>query len=197
MNRKNILIALAFGMPLAGCQSIGATGANTSMYSVHQPVVERTNYALDVNLDGGSGISFGERARVEQWFQALQLGYGDRVAIDFGGTSGDAGSQQMVADLAAQYGMQLNATAPVTVGDIMAGTARIVVTRSRASVPSCNDKGRTTPANYNTSNPDKFGCATNANLAAMIADPEDLVRGVDGRPQPKKDSHGNLVGGNQ
>jgi pilus assembly protein CpaD len=28
-----------------------------------------------------------------------------------------------------------------------------------------------------------YGCATNSNLAAMIADPEDLVRGKTGGPQ--------------
>jgi hypothetical protein len=33
-------------------------GSNTSMYSTNQPVVQRTNYALDVNVDG---VSLGSR----------------------------------------------------------------------------------------------------------------------------------------
>jgi pilus assembly protein CpaD len=53
----------------------------------------------------------------------------------------------------------------------------VVVTRSKASVPSCPDFTTDHDRNYNASNHSNYGCATNSNLAAMIADPEDLVRG--------------------
>lgn len=197
MNSKNVLIAVGLSLMASGCSSIGATGENTTMYSVHQPVVDRTNYAIDVNVGGGNGLAASERTRVAEWFQALQLGYGDRIAIDFGGGYADYDIQKSVADLAAEYGMKLTETAPVVAGDVVPGTARIVVTRSRASVPTCPDLSKTTPANYNSANPANYGCATNGNLAAMIADPEDLVRGRDGRPQPKSDGYAKTPGGNQ
>ncbi len=173
MQNTKFLIAASLSLTLAGC---GAMGANTSMYSVHQPVVERTNYAIDVNTDG-SGISMAERTRVGEWFDALKLGYGDRIALDYGDGYPSAATRQVVSDFADKYGMLVGDTAPVTVGNVAPGTVRIVVTRSKASVPSCPDLHKTTESNYNASNSSNYGCATNTNLAAMIADPEDLVRG--------------------
>jgi pilus assembly protein CpaD len=58
---------------------------------------------------------------------------------------------------------------------------RVIVTRSTASVPSCPDWSTSSDANYNSGNHSNHGCAINSNIAAMIADPEDLVRGRDSR----------------
>ncbi|NJM51150.1 MAG: hypothetical protein HC843_09975 [Sphingomonadales bacterium] len=46
-----------------------------------------------------------------------------------------------------------------------------------ASVPNCPNWSKSTEANYNSSSHPNYGCAVNSNMAAMIADPEDLVRG--------------------
>jgi pilus assembly protein CpaD len=173
MSKTKFLIVASFSLTLAGC---GAMGANTSMYSIHQPVVERTNYALDVNADG-SGVSVSEQRRVSEWFDALQLRYGDRVALDYGDGYASSQSRKIVADIASARGILLNETAPVTTGNIIPGTFRIVVTRSSASVPSCPDWSKTSDRNFDASNHSNYGCSTNSNIAAMIADPEDLVRG--------------------
>ena len=80
-NVKFLTVAVA-SLTLAGCAGeLGTT--NTSMYSVHQPVVERTNYAIDLASDGSS-ISAAEQTRLGDWFDALRLGYGDRVSVDYG-----------------------------------------------------------------------------------------------------------------
>lgn len=180
MQNKKFLIAASLSLALAGC---GGMGANTSMYSVHQPVVERTNYTIDINSSGG--VSAAEQHRVSEWFDAMQLGYGDRIAIDYGDGYRDAAVKQAVADLASEHAMLVSETAPVTAGVVAPGTFRIVVTRSSASVPSCPDWSRTNEANYNASNHSNYGCATNSNLAAMVADPEDLVRGRETKPLDK------------
>lgn len=171
-NFKYVSIA-SLSLALAGC-SMG--GSNTSMYSVHQPVVERSNYALDVNVDGG-GVAGTEQRRMAEWFDALQLGYGDRVSIDYGNGYVNPAVRSSVSALADQYGVLLTETAPVTAGEVIPGTVRVVVSRSRASVPSCPDWSTKTDRNWNSSNHSNYGCASNSNLAAMVADPEDLVRG--------------------
>jgi pilus assembly protein CpaD len=190
--KANIIATAALAFCLAGCGTIGATGANTSMYSTNQPVVERTNFAIDVNLDGYSGIGDQERRRVAEWFEALQLGFGDKIALDYGDGMASDSAKQQVAQMAADHGMILTETAPVTAGNIVPGMARIVVTRSKASVPSCPNWSKTTDTNFNSSNHPNYGCATNSNMAAMISDPEDLVRGREstvrnsrgGKPKP-------------
>jgi pilus assembly protein CpaD len=182
MRNTKFLITVSLSLALAGC---GSLGSNTSMYSVHQPVVERTNYAIDVNVDG-SGIPVGEQRRMGEWFDALQLGYGDRVAIDYGSGYANAAAKQAVSDAAADRGILVGDTAPVTSGQVALGTVRVVVTRSKASVPSCPDWSTTSDSNFNTNNHSNYGCSVNSNLAAMIADPEDLVRG---REDKKLDSN--------
>ena len=178
--KAKFIATAALAFCLAGC---GSMGANTSMYSTNQPVVERTNYAIDVNLDGYSGIADPERQRVADWFDTLKLGFGDKIALDYGDGSVSAAAKQQVALLAADHGMVLGETAPVTNGYIASGTARIVVTRSKASVPNCPNWEKPNDANFNSSNHPNYGCAVNSNMAAMVSDPEDLVRGRESTPR--------------
>ena len=171
MRKAPFLIAAS--LTLAGC---GTLPTNTSMYSIHQPVVERTNFAIDLASDG-SGITSADQVRLGEWFDALGLGYGDRISIDNGDgyASGDAARE--VAAAAAKRGLMVADNAPATAGAIAPGNIRVVVTRSNASVPTCPDWSSTSDSNFNSGNHSNHGCATNSNLAAMVADPEDLVRG--------------------
>lgn len=194
--RAKILMAATLAFPLAGCAGIGATTNNPSIYSVNQPVVERSTFALDVPLDSYSGISDAERTRVTDWFDALELGFGDRISIDYGDGPGSAAADHDVSDLAADHGMIVSETAPPTAGYIAPGTARIVVTRSTASVPNCPNWSKTTDANYNSGTHPNFGCAVNSNLAAMVADPEDLVRGRESTPKNSRGGKPKKAGGN-
>jgi pilus assembly protein CpaD len=174
MRNLKFLSAAALSLTLAGCG--GALGTNTSMYSVHQPVVERTNFAIDLSMDGG-GIAAADQRRLNEWMEALQIGYGDRVSVDYGNGYASPTAAKTIADLAADYGVLVSEETPVTEGAIASGNVRVVVTRSKASVPTCPDWSTTSESNFNSSNHSNHGCATNSNLAAMIADPEDLVRG--------------------
>lgn len=173
-NMKFLTAALA-SVTLAGCAgSLGTT--NTSMYSVHQPVVERTNFAIDLNSNGDS-LSSTDKSRLAEWFDALQLGYGDRVSVDHGQGYASKAVLNSVSQVAADRGVLISDVAPVTAGQVTPGMVRVIVTRSKASVPTCPDFTTDHDRNYNASNHSNYGCATNSNLAAMIADPEDLVRG--------------------
>jgi|GWRWMinimDraft_5_1066013.scaffolds.fasta_scaffold24385_2 pilus assembly protein CpaD len=183
MRNLKFLTAAAFSLTLAGCG--GALGTNTSMYSVHQPVVERTNFAIDLGLDGG-GIASADQRRLNEWMEALQIGYGDRVSVDYGGGYESPAVASAISSAAANYGVLVSDETPVTDGAIASGNVRVVVTRSKATVPTCPDWSTSGDSNFNSSNHSNHGCATNSNLAAMVADPEDLVRG---RESKKLDSN--------
>ena len=101
--------------------------------------------------------------------------YGDRISIDDPLNSG--ATRSAVEAIAARYGILISDGAPVTAGYVNAGTARIVVTRSVASVPGCSDWSKNSENSLMNETSTNFGCAVNGNLAAMIANPEDLVRG--------------------
>ena len=68
----------------------------------------------------------------------------------------------------------------MTEGFVEPGRVRVIVTRSTASVPSCPDWSDSYDGNYANATSRNYGCATNSNIAAMIANPEDLIRGQEG-----------------
>jgi pilus assembly protein CpaD len=177
--RPNISVAklalgLALGLGLAGC---GGMPSNTALYSVKQPVVERTNMTLDVTTTT-AGLPISEQQRINGWFQTMDLRYGDRIAID--NPSQNPAVANAVRDLAARYGLMVSDTAPVTPGFIQPGQARVVITRATASVPGCPDWSAKSDMNYSNGISPGYGCAVNSNLAAMIADPQDLIEGKKG-----------------
>ncbi|WFL78047.1 CpaD family pilus assembly protein [Altererythrobacter arenosus] len=167
-------LALSLGLALGGC---GGMPTNKTVYSVNQPVVERTNYSLDVQT-GQGGLTIPEQQRVAGWFEAMDLGYGDRVSIEDPMAS-DA-TREAVAKLAGRHGILVDETAPVTSGFVQPGQARIVLTRSKATVPNCPNWSAKSDMNYRNATSPGYGCATNGNLAAMVANPEDLIEGQKG-----------------
>lgn len=166
-------------LALLACAAVGGCGGtvNRGLESVHQPVVSRTDYVFDVAAPGARFAVDDER-RLGDWFDSLQLRYGDRVSVDAQGY-GEA-PRDAVAAVAARYGLLVDATAPVTTGAIAPGTVRVVVSRMAASVPGCPDWSRASNATFSGDSMSNYGCAMNSNLAAMIADPRDLVAGRDG-----------------
>jgi pilus assembly protein CpaD len=163
-------------LPLAGLAlALSACGGtvNRGMESVHQPIVQRTDYVLDV-ASSGYDLAPGEKERLEGWFRSIGLNYGDRVAVD-DPTGGQSGRGD-VAELLSRRGMSLGAGAPVT-GPVPAGSVRVVVSRATASVPGCPDWSRSASPELVGSTMSNYGCASNAVLAAMVADPLDLIEG--------------------
>lgn len=174
--------ALIAAAGLGGCTS-GPQGPltaanNPSLYSVHQPVVQRTDFVLDLDASGDT-LTAAERARLVAWFDSIELRYGDQLFVEEPRDYPSPGARNEVAGVLSEYGMLLRTGAPVVAGQTVPGTIRIIASRATASVPGCPNWSEsqiapsvTTSANY--------GCALNSNLAAMVADPNDLVRGRTG-----------------
>ena len=171
--RHLILAAVIAPALLAGC-----AGANYGVESIHQPVVGRASYAFDVNA-GYDGLSAGEQQRLAGWMASLRPGYGDSVAIDGAGqVSPDV--RRDVQQIAARYGLLVADDAPMTDAPLPTGVVRVVVSRSQASVPGCPDYRGDKMPKFDERTSSNYGCALNANVAAMVANPLDLVRGAPG-----------------
>ena len=168
-------LALGIGLMLAGC---GGMPTNRSLDNVHQPVVEHTNYTFDLSPSPEGGLDPVQQHRLTDWFTALALKYGDHVALDDPAQAG--ATHAAVEAVAGRFGLILDRTAPVTEGAIPGGSARIVVSRAFASVPGCPDWAAKSDANYANATSRNYGCAISTNLAAMVANKEDLVHGQSG-----------------
>lgn len=173
MIKRTLLFVALPALLVGGC---GGT-QNRGLESVHQPVVSRTDYVFEASV-GYDGLAPGEAKRLSGWMASLKLGYGDRVAIDDPAVRGDI--RDDVAEQAAHFGLLLSDDAPVTAAVVAPNAVRIVVSRSRAKVPGCPDFSRVGGTEFESNTSSNFGCSTNANLAAMIANPADLVRGEPG-----------------
>ncbi|MEN9925714.1 MAG: hypothetical protein RL268_1840 [Pseudomonadota bacterium] len=178
VSKKAVASALSASLVLilGGCG--GMPMNNPSLDSVHQPVVSRTNYTLDITT-GPSGISIPEQRRLAGWFEALDLRYGDRITLDDPMRSG--ASRAAIEAVAGRYGLLVGDEAPVTPGAVAPGTVRVVVTRSTAAVPGCPDWSAKSDGTLHNATSTNYGCATNANMAAMVADPEHLLKGASGQ----------------
>src|SRR6187551_1054974 len=167
-------LALSLGLALSACNE---APVNSSLNSTKQPVVERSNFTLDLAASA-TGLSIPEQQRLQDWFDSLGLKYGDRIALD-GGIGNDA-LHEDVAAIAGRHGLLLAEGAPVTEGFVAPGAVRVVVTRTTASVPGCPDWQDHMASNLENALSDGYGCAVNSNIAAMVADPEHLLRGAEG-----------------
>jgi pilus assembly protein CpaD len=176
MARKSALIFVAAA--LSACQHVPHDQPERGVEVVNTPVVSRQDYALDLAAPGGS-LPSSEAARLDAWFRSLQLGYGDSIYVD--GAYPEA-ARNDVARVAGQYGMLVSTGAPVTQGMIPPGSVRIVVSRSRADVPNCPNWSAPAQPNYSNNSMSNLGCSVNSNLAAMVANPQDLIHGREGDP---------------
>lgn len=169
---RRLALAGAIALPLGACGA--ETAVNRGVESVHQPVVSYTSFVLDLRADSGAGVSTDEKARLNGWLDSLGIGYGDSVAL---AGAFSASAKADIAEVLGQRGMLVRDDNAVTAGTPPYGSVRVVVRRAIASVPGCPNwqtKQENTLSGGTSSN---FGCAVNSNIAAMVANPEDLVRG--------------------
>lgn len=177
VSKASLPALLVLAASVSACSSAsgnyGEVEPNRSLYSTNQPVVQQTDYVIDLAAQDG-GLSAYERGRLAGWFQSLDLRYGDRIFVDDAGGGNGRGD---VAAVISDWGLLLSDGTPVTAGQVQPGTVRVVVSRSSASVPNCPNWEQVGGPSSTSSN---YGCAVNSNLAAMIADPNDLVLGQSG-----------------
>jgi pilus assembly protein CpaD len=166
--------ALALATSLAGCT--GTANTNRSLESVHQPVVRNTIYQFDVAAGSGDLVP-SEQGRLQGWLDAMGVRYGDRIAIEDPSVYGASEAQATVRALVERRGLLISPDVPVTTGAVPDGHIRVIVTRAAASVPSCPDWASKSSVNPNNATSSNYGCATNSNLAAMVANPNDLIKG--------------------
>ena len=174
MRKLGSATAIAMALALSGC--FAGSNANRGLESVHQPIVTQQNFVFDANASDGS-LSPSELARVSGWLDAMNVRYGDRVSVDTSSAYGSSAAVEAIGELMSRKGMMLAQTVPMTPGAIQPGYLRIVITRATASVPGCPNWNTRSAMDFNATTTSNYGCATNSNIAAMVADPMDLVHG--------------------
>ena len=152
------------------CPDRGSGGVNVPVVTTRGLCVRR----------GGSGRVAGARreARLDGWFQGLGLGYGDSIYVD-GGLCG-----QRARPGRADRRQIRHAGCRRRAGDRGRRSTRHGPRRRQP--PPCRgsrlpelEPAVASPTSTTSTMPN-FGCGVNSNLAAMVANPEDLIHGREG-----------------
>lgn len=165
----------ALASTLAGCA--GTANSNTSLESVHQPIVRNAIHSFDVSTANGE-LPPSEQGRLQGWFDAMGIRYGDRIAVEDPSVYGSSAAITTIRSMVSRRGLILSEAVPVTAGTLSQGQLRVTVTRASASVPGCPDWASKSSINMKNATSANYGCATNSNLAGMVADPNDLIKGA-------------------
>lgn len=175
MNKIATWTVLALATSLAGCA--GSATSNASLDSVHQPVVRNAIYQFDVAASNGE-LPPSEQGRLQGWLDTMGARYGDRIAVEDPSPYGSASAQATIRSMVERRGLLMSRDIPVTTGAVPPGYLRVVITRASASVAGCPDWSSKYSINLKNATSSNYGCATNSNLAAMVADPNDLIKGA-------------------
>ena len=167
-------LALALPLALGGC---GGLPRNATLYSTHQPEVSHSTLSLDLPATA-EGLAPAQQQQLAAWFTAMDLRYGDRVTV--ADPLDRPTTHAAVADVASGFGIAQigKAAAPAEAEGLAPGSLRVTLTRASATVPHCPDWSANAASNPRDGTSSNFGCAINGNLAAMVANPEDLLRGA-------------------
>jgi pilus assembly protein CpaD len=173
---------------LGACASVPAPPpdmrATASAADLHQIRVTESAERLEVPVaPGDMGLSQGERAQL-QAFAAGYLRYGHGAMVlstPSGGANAEAASVLANETRRALVGAGVSYAAVAGSAYDASGRADapIIVsfTRYEAHAPECAPLWEQDLAHQSNNQPwESFGCATQANLAAMVEDPADLLR---------------------
>lgn len=176
MNNLHKLTLLVMAGTLAGCGAGGVASNNRSLDSVHQPIVSNKIFSFDVATLGGD-LPPSEQGRLDGWFDAMGISYGDRIAIEDPSLYGKGPATAAIRTMVERRGLMVSNAVPVTSGSVAPGYLRVTITRASAVVPGCPDWSRRNSSSDKNATSSNYGCSVNSNLAAMVADPNDLIKG--------------------
>ncbi|WP_167730287.1 CpaD family pilus assembly lipoprotein [Terasakiella sp. SH-1] len=175
---KTVFTALSLSILfLSGCQTVQDMQVTRS---VPQPVVHQSDNRLEVQFDDDTSLlSHEERRALDQFIMKHEIKHNDELVINValqGGTLAEKRAEKVAAYFRS-FGLK-----PQFKGlEAAQGLQKIGVSlrRYRVSVPNCPNWTDDPNATYHNQPHSNFGCATAANLALMIGNPRDLVRGRD------------------
>lgn len=190
MQLRTATIVPILALFLAACapQAAQWSGAETSK----EIKVEWVNFRHDVSfITGQAAPSEFERARFQSFLAQMRMTPSSRVAVAAAAGPLAVSRAEAVMGLLAGQRIQGVSLARGSLGDVAPGSVAVIVGRYVATPPNCPDWRKPANQNFQNSPSSNFGCATAVNLALMVEDPADLLRG---RPLGPGDAAGLIHG---
>lgn len=195
--KKIHLVALAFAASVLGACS--TTQADiTASYPVerrHPITVEPQIAEIEIMPDAGEGVGARDRAILANFLRAFRADGNGRLTV----SAPSDGRDLRTASVAMSYILETAANNGITrdriaLGSYAAsggpGTLKLSFTAYVARGPECGIFTEDLASTAGNNPSPNFGCATQANLAAMIGDPRDLIdpRALDPADAQRRDT---------
>jgi pilus assembly protein CpaD len=135
--------------------------------------------ALDHDVDfarGSKTVTASGVAGLSNFLRDNAVGEGDSVTVAGPNTASALTAARRAAVLAELNMLHVHAV-PATVTAPVSSAVRVHVDHVVVTAPQCPDWSKPEADNPDNTSSSNFGCATEANLAAMVANPADLARG--------------------
>jgi pilus assembly protein CpaD len=170
---------LVVGMlTLAGCDTTSPDPAEIS--DARPPKQNRVEFVTldhDINFARGTRtVAAGEVAGLSNFLRDNAVGSGDTVTVDSAKEASSLAAARQAAVFAELKALHIHA-APAPATTQVANAVRIHVAHAVVTAPQCPDWSKPEADDSDNSPSSNFGCATEANLAAMVANPADLAKG--------------------
>ena len=170
-------VALAVAAGLTACatglaQPLAPTRTSESPAAVDVTVARRV---LSVHFQPGALTPApGQIEAFNGLLAAGDVSRGDRIVIERGPAVLADARTRVLAVALTREGLRPSV---VEAGDVAESELRLVVEHATARVPGCPDWSKPPGNDFANTLHGDFGCATAGDLAAMVADPRDLVEG--------------------
>jgi len=177
---KRIILSAAMALALAACQ--GGPEYWTGAEAQHGNSVEWVLIDHDMTFAPGStAVSATERSKLVAFLDRHAVDHSDDLYVDADGLGNDGlgrGRRAAIEKVLRHEHLRLT-DAPAPAGGAAPQPGRVTLTIGRYIVvpPNCPDWRKPSQFDPNNTVSSNFGCATEANLGLMIADPRDLIVG--------------------
>lgn len=134
---------------------------------------------------GSSRLSGKAVERLDMFMMKSNVGYGDELSMDFplrrDGNLSEQNRQRMtfLSELMKRRGLHLSPEVTPYGLSPAVNQARFLISRYVITPPRCGDWSQASTDNYGNAPTVNFGCANQASLGLMVANPRDLITGVD------------------
>jgi pilus assembly protein CpaD len=142
--------------------------------SIHKATVTLQESNHSVSFTNGN-LSANEEAGLAAFVSTSGLRYADRLTLRTSEPNMAVGYRNAMNAVLGRFGLAIG-NVETTLG-LQSGSAVLAVSRPTVTLPQCGIQTGPNGANVNNENMSNYGCSVRSNLAAMVANPADLVSG--------------------
>jgi pilus assembly protein CpaD len=154
---------------------------NAGAEPIHKANVSFEETSHPIRFENGK-LSASEDASLAAFAAASGLSYADRLTLRVSEANMAADYRHALNTVLGRFGLAVGNVEAAT--GLPSGIAMLAVSRPTVTLPDCGVHDGPHTFNVNNENMSNYGCAVRSNLAAMVANPADLISGnrLDGQP---------------